>query len=146
MMNPPPKKRRGKQRSDRDRDHRQHTLHSQKRGRSVCEVAAPVPDQLAACAPIPTVDAESPRPNQPELVEEVPNLQQRDLSDIIQHALSTTVGSKYIFAYLSSICVSIDQQLGDRSLNLSVEIRNLPKYRKKATKKRMLFFSLPCIP
>ena len=99
-------------------------------------------------------DAENPRPNQPELVEEVPTLEQRDLSDIarlnalttkkingslsapvIQHVLSTTVVNKDIFSYLSSICLSIDQQLGDRSLNLSVEIGNLPKYRKKAAKK-----------
>ena len=34
MMNPPPKNKRGKRRNNRDRDHRQDELHSQKRGRT----------------------------------------------------------------------------------------------------------------
>ena len=46
-----------------------------------------------------------------------------------------TIGNNDIFTYLSSICVSIDQQLGNRSLNLSAEIGNMPKFRKKAAKK-----------
>ena len=156
-MNPPPKNKRGKQRSSRDRDHRQDDLHSQKRRRNVCSVAASVPDGLTLCTPVATIDLENPRPNPPGSVEELPsnnNLVQRDLRDIarlnvlttkknsgslsapvIHHALAMTVGNNDIFTFLSSICVSMDQQLGSRSLNLSAEIGNLPKFRKKAAKK-----------
>ena len=84
-MNPPPKNKRGKQRSSRDRDHRQDDLHSQKRRRNVCSVAASVPDISTLCTPVATIDLENPRPNPPESVEELPsenNLEQRDLRDI----------------------------------------------------------------
>ena len=156
-MNPPPKSKHGKQCSSRDFDRCQDDLHSQKRRRNVCSVAASVPDHLALCTPVATIDIENPRPNPLESVEELPsenNLEQRDPRDIarlnilttkknsgslsapvIHHALAMTVGNNDIFTFLSSICVSMDQQLGNRSLNLSAEIGNLTKFRKKAAKK-----------
>ena len=152
---------RGKRRSSRARDHRQDDLHSQKRGRSVSPTPACQPDRSALSTHDTPVVLETPRPNPPKSTEELPSdsstshdLEQRDIRDIarlnvlttkkhsgslsapvILHTLEITVGNKSIMSYLSLICVSLDQQLGERSLDLSAEVGSLPKFRKKASKK-----------